>query len=100
VLLVGCGPSEREVDLQNQLEKTEKRLEKAEERLANTEQRLATAEQSAATAEQRAATAEQKAAIGTTSAMVIGFITRLKGSYPSSYFMWTERSRRGLPQIS
>ncbi|MDB4577273.1 hypothetical protein N9115_01240 [bacterium] len=44
-LMAGCRPSEREVDLQNQLEKAEERLEKTEKRLANTEERLATVEQ-------------------------------------------------------
>ena len=58
--IAGCGPSEREVDLQNQLEKTEKRLEKTEERLANTEEKLATTEQQLTSATQELTSATQE----------------------------------------
>ena len=59
-LVAGCRPSEREVDLQNQLEKAEERLEKTEKRLANTEERLATAEQKAATVTSDLAAAKKR----------------------------------------
>ncbi|MDC1285984.1 ATP synthase F0 subunit B [Akkermansiaceae bacterium] len=59
-LMAGCRPSEREVDLQNQLEKAEERLEKTEKRLANTEERLATAEQKAATVTSDLAAAKKR----------------------------------------